>query len=146
VFTQISPYQTELVIQPRGTRIPVVDSLQSIPARSFEIRQSLACLVKQENIVLLLANTVESALPYGSNVEHMLMESVRHSWAYCQENLLTLVRSGDLVLALHTRFPGLFRILWAHTKCNRVLWHGVGPGRRLLCIFPGHNQCKHQTA
>ena len=94
VFTLISPYQTELAIQPRGTRIPVVDSLQSIPARSFEIRQSLACLVKQENIVLLLANTVESALPHGSNVEHMLMESVRHCWTYGKEALLTRAGLG----------------------------------------------------
>lgn len=78
VFTQISPYQTELVIQPRGTRIPVINSLQAIPARSFEIKQSLACLVKEENIVLILANTVESALPHGAHVEQMLMETVRH--------------------------------------------------------------------
>ncbi len=85
VFTLISTYQTELVIQSRGIGIPVVDSLQSIPARSFEIRQRLACLVKQENIVLLLANTVESALLHGSNVEHMLMESVRHGWTYGEE-------------------------------------------------------------
>lgn len=78
VFTQISPYQTELVIQPRGTRIPIVDSLLSIPSRSFEIRQSLACLVKEENVVLLLANTAESALAHGRDVEQMLMETVRH--------------------------------------------------------------------
>jgi hypothetical protein len=82
IFSQISPYQTELVIQPRGTRIPVVDSLQGIAARSFEIKQSLACLVKEENIVLLFANTVESALPHGSDVEQMLMEAVRHCWTY----------------------------------------------------------------
>ena len=77
VFTQISPYQTELVIQLRGVRIPVVDSLRGIPDRSFEIKQSLACLVKKENIALILANTVESAIPHGSDVEQMLMETVR---------------------------------------------------------------------
>lgn len=80
VFTQISPYQTELIIQPRGTRIPIINSLQDIPARRFEIKQSLACLVKEENIVLLLANNVESAFPHGSNIEQMLMETVRHCW------------------------------------------------------------------
>jgi hypothetical protein len=85
VFSQISPYQTELVIQPRGTRIPIVDSLPGIPARSFEIRQSFACLVKEENIVLILANTAESALPHGRDVEQMLMETVSLCWRYCEE-------------------------------------------------------------
>jgi hypothetical protein len=85
VFAQISPYQTEIVIQPRGTRIPVVNSLQDIPARSFEIKQSLACLVKEENIVLLWANTLEGASPHGSDVEQMLMETVRRCWTSGQE-------------------------------------------------------------
>ncbi len=77
VFSQISPYQTELVIQPRGTRIPIVDSLRAIPARGLEIRQTMACLVKEENVVMILANTVESVLRQGADVEQMLMETVR---------------------------------------------------------------------
>lgn len=77
VFAQISPYQTELVIQPRGTRIPIVGSLQDIAERSFEIRQSMTCLVKEENLVLLWSHTAENAFPHGRDVEQMLMETVR---------------------------------------------------------------------
>ena len=80
VFAQISPYQTEIVIQPRGNRIPIVNSLQDVPARCFEIKQNHACLVREENIVLLWANTVEDTSPHGSDVEQMLMETVRHFW------------------------------------------------------------------
>jgi hypothetical protein len=77
VFAQVSQYQTEIVIQPRGTRIPVVSSLQEIPQRISEIKQVYACLVREERIVLLWSNTLEGASPLGSDVEQMLMETVR---------------------------------------------------------------------
>ena len=77
VFAQISPYQNEVVIQPRGIRISVVDSMQSVCDFSFEIKQSLACLVREERIVLLWANSVDAAIIHGSDAEHMFMESVR---------------------------------------------------------------------
>jgi hypothetical protein len=76
VFAQISPHQNEIIIQPRGVRIPVVSGLKIVPSRAFEIKQSLACLVREERIVLLFANMVESAVPHGSDVEQMLMETV----------------------------------------------------------------------
>lgn len=77
VFSQISPYQTELIIQPRGARIPIVDTVDNIQDRGFEIRQTLACLVKQDRVILLLANTVDSAIAHGQDIEQMLMETVR---------------------------------------------------------------------
>jgi hypothetical protein len=77
VFAQISPHQNEIIIQPRGVRIPVVNSLKLVPSRAFEVKQSLGCLVREENIVLLCANTMESAVPHGSDIEQMLMETVR---------------------------------------------------------------------
>jgi hypothetical protein len=76
VFAQISPHQKEIVIQPRGVRIPVINSLKAIPSRAFEIKQSLVCLVREERIILLCANAMESASSHGSDVEQMLMETV----------------------------------------------------------------------
>lgn len=78
VFAQVSHYQTEIVIQPRGTRIPVVSSLQNVPTRISEIKQIFACLVREEKIVLLFANTWEAASSQGSDIEQMLMETVSY--------------------------------------------------------------------
>jgi hypothetical protein len=77
VFGRIPPYQTSIAIQARGINIPVVDSLESILLRRSEIKHSPGCLVRNEGIVLLWANSVESAIANGSDVEQMLMETVR---------------------------------------------------------------------
>lgn len=98
VFAQISPHQNEIIIQPRGVRFPVVSSLKVLPSRSFEIKSSLACLLREEKIVLLCANTMEAAVSHGSDVEQMLMETVRLTRIYFWENMLTLNRSGAPVL------------------------------------------------
>lgn len=76
VFDQISPYQTEIVIQPRGTRIPVVGSLGDVRDRIPEVKQVYTCLVREEKLVLLWANNVEGLVSHGSHVEQMLMETV----------------------------------------------------------------------
>jgi hypothetical protein len=77
VFSRIPPYKTSITIEARGINIPVVDSLASIPLRGYEIKQSPGCLVRKDGVVLLWANTVESAISNGSDVEQMLMETVR---------------------------------------------------------------------
>jgi hypothetical protein len=79
VFAQISPYQTEVAIQTRGVKIPVVNSLGEVPERRFQISQSMACLVRDENVILLWGYSVETAIQHGSNIEQMLMEMVRYS-------------------------------------------------------------------
>lgn len=76
VFNSISPHQKEIVIHLRGIRIPVVSSLKLVPSRSFEIKQSLACLIQEERIILICAHTIASVLPHGSDIEQMLMEMV----------------------------------------------------------------------
>jgi len=63
-------------MQPYGAKIPVVSSLEYVKERTYEIKQCLAVLVREERIVLLWAASVEAASLHGSEVEHMLMESV----------------------------------------------------------------------
>jgi hypothetical protein len=93
MFNNISPHQKEITIHLRGIRIPVVSSLKLVPSRSFEIKQSLACLLQEERIVLLCTNTIESAVPHGSDIEQMLMEMVSYL-VVLVHNMLTCNRSG----------------------------------------------------
>jgi hypothetical protein len=58
VFDRLSPFQDE------------------VKERAYEIKQCRAVLVREEKIVLLWADSVEAASLSGSEVEHMLMESV----------------------------------------------------------------------
>ena len=100
-FALVSQYQSEIVIQPRGTRIPVVNSLMEVPGRISEIKQVYACLVKEERIILVFANTIDAANAQGSDTEQMLMETVKHPLATTPELMLIFNRFGDPVLGHH---------------------------------------------
>lgn len=82
-LSQKSQYQTAVTIHARGISIPVVDSLASVPARISEIKHSFGCLVRKEGIVLIWAESVESAILRGTDVEQMLMEAVRYRQSLC---------------------------------------------------------------
>lgn len=106
VFDHLSPFQDEVIMQPYGARIPVVASLEYVKERIFEIKQCLAVLVREERVVLLWANSVEAASVHGSEVEHMLMESVRPSPVVSTpRTLLRLCRSGVPLSVLHGCVP-----------------------------------------
>jgi hypothetical protein len=89
IFSHISPHQREIIMHLRGIRIPVVSSMKLVPSRSFEIKQSLACLVQDQKIVLLCANSTENAGSHGADIEQMLMEMVSYILVvlgYCLEH------------------------------------------------------------
>lgn len=77
LFRQMSPFQTEIVIQPHGILIPIVQSLQHVVdlANAHQMTGN-ACIVKNERIVLAWTKTVESLLPHGAELERLLMETV----------------------------------------------------------------------
>lgn len=77
LFRQLSPYQTDIVIQPQGIIIPVVESLQQVvdSADTSHMRGN-ACIVKNEKIILVWTDSVENLLPHGAELEKMLMETV----------------------------------------------------------------------
>lgn len=54
LIRQMSPYQTEIVIQPNGILIPVVQSIQQVAdlANANQIRGN-ACIVRNERMVLV---------------------------------------------------------------------------------------------
>jgi hypothetical protein len=77
LFRQISPYQTEIVIQPRGIKIPIVDTLEDVVYLSTTKRLiGSACLVRKHRFVLVWSNMVESILPHGAEVEKLILEAV----------------------------------------------------------------------
>jgi hypothetical protein len=77
LFRQISPYQTEIVIQPRGIKIPIVNTLEDVFYLATTKRlDGSACLVRRQRVVLVWSNMVESILPHGAEVEKLLLEAV----------------------------------------------------------------------
>jgi hypothetical protein len=77
LFRQMSPYQTEIVIQPHGILIPVVQSMQQVAdlVNANQMRGN-ACIVRNERIVLVWTDSVENLLPHGAELEKLLIETV----------------------------------------------------------------------
>lgn len=81
LFRQISPYQTEIVIQPRGIKIPIVNTFEDVVYLATTKRlDGSACLVRRQKLVLVWSDMVESILPHGAEVEKLLLESVSSSF------------------------------------------------------------------
>jgi hypothetical protein len=80
LFRQMSPYQTDIVIQPHGIRIPIVESLQQVVnlAGANQIRGN-ACIVRNERVVLVWTDSVDNILPHGTELEKLLVETVCYS-------------------------------------------------------------------
>jgi hypothetical protein len=79
-FLQLSPYQTVLNVQPRGISIPILNSLDDVPAAAASIRGNFACMLRQEKVLLLWSNAVESILQHAADVETKLLGSVRFAY------------------------------------------------------------------
>ena len=77
LFRQMSPYQTEILVEPQGIRIPIVESLDNIIqlANTNQIRGS-ACIVRSERVILVWSNSIENILPHGAELEKLLLETV----------------------------------------------------------------------
>jgi hypothetical protein len=77
LFRQMSPYQSEILVQPQGIRIPIVESLDEVIhlASTDQIRGA-SCIVRSERVILVWSNSVENILPHGAELEKLLMETV----------------------------------------------------------------------
>jgi hypothetical protein len=77
LFRQMSPYQSEILVQPQGIRIPVVETFEEVIqlASTNQIRGS-ACIIRSERIILVWSNSVENILPHGAELEKLLLETV----------------------------------------------------------------------
>jgi hypothetical protein len=73
VFRQLSPFQDEIVIQPRGIQIPVIESFSALSTGYNPIFNNFVCLVRKEKVVLVWAASVEGILSHGSHIETKLL-------------------------------------------------------------------------
>lgn len=74
LIDQISPFQTELQIAPRGLKIQIVQSLAELASGTTAVtRKSYMCILREERVVLLWNDSVEGILTHGTDVEGLLV-------------------------------------------------------------------------
>jgi hypothetical protein len=95
LFRQMSPFQNEIIVQPQGIRIPIVESLQDVIYLASTKRLiGSACGVKKEKLILVWSDSVENILPHGAEMERLLLETVSSfPWFWLLKNE-KLISSG----------------------------------------------------
>lgn len=84
LFRQMSPYQTEILVEPQGVKIPVVDSMENfIHLANTDQLTGSACIVRSERVILVWSNSVENILPHGAELEKLLTETI---WGHTSSN------------------------------------------------------------
>ncbi|KAF9735188.1 hypothetical protein PMIN06_010798 [Paraphaeosphaeria minitans] len=74
LIQQVTPFQTEFSLDPRGFVLPIVNSVQDIAtARSAISRDAYVCLCRHERMVLVWGDTVPGILAHGTDVETRLL-------------------------------------------------------------------------
>lgn len=74
LIDQISPFQTEVQVQPRGIKIPVVSSLAELASGKTTVtKSSYMCILRAEKMVLVWNDSVEGILTHGTDVESILV-------------------------------------------------------------------------
>jgi hypothetical protein len=71
---QVTPFQTELALDPRGFVLPIVSSLKDIATGKASVsRDAYVCLCRQEGMVLVWGDTVPGILAHGTDIETRLL-------------------------------------------------------------------------
>lgn len=74
LLDQISPFQTELHVQPRGLKLQIVHSLAALASGETAVtKKSYMCILREEKVVLLWNESVEGILAHGTDVEGFLV-------------------------------------------------------------------------
>jgi hypothetical protein len=74
LLQQITPFQTELSLDPRGFVLPIINSVGDITNNKAPVsRSSYVCLVRNERMVLAWGDTVPGILAHGTDVETRLL-------------------------------------------------------------------------
>lgn len=76
-FRQMSPFQTEISVQPQNIKIPIVETLEDLIYLATTKRLAgTVCVVRKERIILVWSESVESISPHGAEVERLILETV----------------------------------------------------------------------
>ncbi|KAF2815203.1 uncharacterized protein BDZ99DRAFT_485622 [Mytilinidion resinicola] len=74
LLQQVTPFQTELSLDPRGFVLPIVNSIKDIATGKAVItREAYVVLCRQERIVLVWGDTVPGILAHGTDIETRLL-------------------------------------------------------------------------
>lgn len=74
LLQQVTPFQTELSLDPRGFVLPVANSVKDIVSgKSSVTRDNYVCLCRQERMVLVWGDTVPGILAHGTDIETRLL-------------------------------------------------------------------------
>lgn len=74
LLQQVTPFQTELSLDPRGFVLPIVSSVKDIATGKAPVsRDSYVCLCRQEGMVLVWGDTVPGILAHGTDIETRLL-------------------------------------------------------------------------
>jgi hypothetical protein len=99
LIDQISPFQTEIQVQPRGIRIPVVQSLAELASGTTNVtKKSYMCVLRSERVVLVWNDSVEGILTHGTDVESIIVGIVSFA-SLCFEFPTNCCRFGVLISA-----------------------------------------------
>ncbi|KAH8657166.1 glycosyl transferase family group 2-domain-containing protein [Tricladium varicosporioides] len=74
LLDQISPFQNEIQVQPRGIKIAIAQNLAEIVSGNTQVsRRSYMCILREERVVLVWNDSVEGILTHGTDVEGILV-------------------------------------------------------------------------
>jgi hypothetical protein len=74
LMQQITPFQTELSLDPRGFVLPIVNSVEDVATgKSSVTAKSYVCLCRQERMVLVWGDSVPGILAHGTDIETRLL-------------------------------------------------------------------------
>lgn len=77
LLQQISPFQTEITLDPRGLILPVVNSVREIGLERPDVtRESYFCLCREEKYVLVWSDSANVVITHGQDVEARLLGSI----------------------------------------------------------------------
>jgi hypothetical protein len=77
LFRQMSPLQSEILVEPQNIRIPIVESFEDVIYLATTKRLTAsACAIRKERVVFVWSESVENILPHGAEVDRLLLETV----------------------------------------------------------------------
>jgi hypothetical protein len=97
LFQQITPLQTEVLLDPLGSVLPIVNSINDICTGKSSVSQdAFMCACRQERFVLVWCDSAQGLVAHGSDVETKLVGLVRTPVSLGLETTDGKFRSGAL--------------------------------------------------
>lgn len=83
LFAKLSPYQTDIFIQPQGFKVPIVESFeQAIRLAKSNLLAGSYCILRKDKVILIWSDSVKALLPQSANLEKLLVGKVSHKLSF----------------------------------------------------------------